>query len=95
MKKLALLMFVLLVLAGCATTETYGVLPFGPDTYRLRGEDTKKYKADNLVIDEATKYCESINKHFMPVQGSGSGGSYSLIFKCLDKGDPALKSSSN
>jgi len=91
MKKLALLMFVPLVLSGCAVTETYGVIPFGPDTYRLRGTDTKNYKADNLVIDEATKYCESFNKHFMPVQGSGRGGVYTLIFSCLDEDDPALK----
>lgn len=91
MKKLVLLMFVPLILSGCAVTETYGVIPFGPDTYRLRGTDTKNYKADNLVIDEATKYCESFNKHFMPVQGSGRGGSYTLIFSCLDDGDPALK----
>jgi len=84
-------MFVPLVLSGCAVTETYGVIPFGPDTYRLRGTDTKNYKADNLVIDEATKYCESFNKHFMPVQGSGRGGVYTLIFSCLDEDDPALK----
>jgi hypothetical protein len=82
MKKLALVFVALFIMTGCAVT-TSEVMPFGPDTYKIKGVDgLNAQKAD--TIDKAIKYCESLNKHFMPVQGSGSGATYILIFSCLD-----------
>ena len=65
-------------------------MPFGPETYRVKVFNNKGME-DKLAIEEAYKHCESLERHFMPVQGEDTYLQYSLIFSCLEEGDPALK----
>jgi hypothetical protein len=96
------------ILIGCA--HTGGVMKMGPDTYRvtsmaapLRGGSAG---AQNLALEEANKYCTSINKEIFvtnvghrDLNGAGAGSS-DVTFRCLDKGDrdlyrPTYQSSPN
>ena len=91
MEKLALLLFVLFVMTGCAgKPRVSDISPFGPDTYKIKAFSNNG-EEDKLAIEEAYKYCESLGKHFMPVQGEDMYLQYGLIFSCLDENDPALK----
>jgi len=91
MKKLILLLFVLFVMNGCTyNPRVSDISPFGPDTFKIKAFSNQG-EEDKLAIEAAYKYCESLGKHFMPVQGEDMYLQYSLIFRCLDKDDPALK----
>ena len=91
LKKRILLLIVLFVMTGCASNPRVSdISPFGPDTFKIKAFSNKG-EEDKLAIAAAYKYCESLGKHFMPVQGEDMYLQYSLIFSCLDEGDPALK----
>lgn len=91
MKKLTLFLLILFMLTGCfAKPQVTDIMPFGPDTYKVKAVNNKGME-DKLAIEEAHQYCESLGKHFLPVQGEDTYLQYSLIFSCLDEGDPALK----
>jgi len=91
MNKLILLLLILSVMTGCASKPRISdISPFGPDTYKIKAFSNQG-EEDKLAIEEAYKYCESLGKHFMPVQGEDMYLQYSLIFSCLDEDDPALK----
>jgi hypothetical protein len=91
MKKLFLLLLVLFVMTGCASKPKISdISPFGPDTYKIKVFNNKG-EEDKIAIVEAYKHCESLGKHFMPVQGEDMYLQYSLIFSCIDEDDPALK----
>ena len=59
MKKLALLLFVLVVLAGCARTS--GIVPLSHDTYMIsrseKGFDTTGSRVKADALKEANQYC--------------------------------------
>ena len=92
---LIILIFFLVLLfsiSGCATTIIGEIVPFGPETYRIVGyRNSGNVLIAEKTIPEAIKYCESLNKHFMPVQGKQRKWDYTLIFRCLDENDPDLK----
>jgi hypothetical protein len=91
MIKLLLLLSVLAILTGCVSKpQVTDIMPFGPETYRVKAFNNKGME-DKLAIEEAYKHCESLERHFMPVQGEDTYLQYSLIFSCLEEGDPALK----
>jgi hypothetical protein len=82
----------LFIISGCVTTKIGEIVPFGPKTYRIVGyRNTGDALIAEITIPEAIKYCESLNKHFMPVQGKPTKWDYTLIFSCLDENDPDLK----
>ena len=91
MKKFILLLLMVIVMIGCASKPRISdVSPFGPDTFKIKAFNNQG-EEDKLAIDGAYNYCESLGKHFMPVQGEDMYLQYSLIFSCLDEDDPALK----
>jgi hypothetical protein len=91
MKEFCLLVLVLFFIAGCASKPVISdISPFGPDTYKIKVFNNKGME-DKLAIDEAYKHCESLGKHFLPVQGEDMYLQYSLVFSCLDEDDPAFK----
>ena len=91
LKNPILLLIVLIVVTGCASNPRVSdISPFGPDTFKIKAFSNQG-EEDKLAIEAAYKYCESLGKHFMPVQGEDMYLQYSLIFNCLDEGDPALK----
>lgn len=86
-------MFVLFIMSGCAATEptkSIGVIPYGQDTYKTYAYTNVNNDADKYATTEADKHCESLGKHFMPVQSKGDTQKFSLVFKCLDEDDPTL-----
>jgi len=96
MKKLALLMFVIPVLAGCAAKS--GVVSNGPDTYLVsRQAKTNFANLDNLkagAIQEASDFCLSQNKNIRVVNSSvsqpdvfGNLPKAAVEFMCLEKTD--------
>jgi uncharacterized protein YceK len=94
MKKIALLLFVLLVMSGCAAeepTKSIGVIPYGQDTYKTYAYTKLNDDADKHAITEANKHCESLGKHFMSVQANGDTQNFTLVFMCLDQDDPAFE----
>ena len=91
MRKFILLLLMLIVMIGCASKPRISdISPFGPDTFKIKAFNNQG-EEDKLAIDGAYNYCESLGKHFMPVQGEDMYLQYSLIFSCLDEDDPALK----
>ena len=94
MKKIALLLFVLLVMSGCAAeepTKSIGVIPYGQDTYKTYAYTKENEDADKYAITEANAHCESLGKRFMSVQAKGDTRNYNLVFKCLDQDDPVFE----
>ena len=93
MKKTVLLLFTFLVISGCAAkepTRSVGVIPYGQDTYKTYAYTKVNDDADKQASIEANKHCESLRKHFMPVEEKGDTKNFSLVFKCLDQDDPAF-----
>lgn len=91
MKKLTLFLFILFMMTGCfSKPQVTGIMPFGPETYKVKAINNEGME-DRLAIEEAHRHCESLGKHFIPVQGEDTYLQYSLIFSCLDEDDPALK----
>ncbi len=94
MKKIALLLFALLVMSGCAAKEptiSMGVMPYGQDTYKTYAYTKLNDDADKHATTEANKHCESLGKHFMSVQAKGDTQNFTLVFKCLNQDDPAFE----
>ena len=76
----------LFIISGCATTKIGEIVPFGPKTYRIVGyRNTGDALVAEITIPEAIKYCESLNKHFMPVQGKPTKWDYTLIKKSTNE----------
>ncbi|KPK24360.1 MAG: hypothetical protein AMJ61_13875 [Desulfobacterales bacterium SG8_35_2] len=91
MKKFIIVLLMAVVMTGCASKPRISdISPFGPDTFKIKAFNNQG-EEDKLAIDAAYTYCESLGKHFMPVQGEDMYLQYSLIFNCLGADDPALK----
>ena len=93
MKKLALIIFALLVLLGCAKTS--GVVSLGDGTYvisrTMRGVNAKGSKLSTAVYDEAYLHCESLGKNMMKINKQtennqipyGEPAKAEIEFQCL------------
>lgn len=93
MKKLALLLFTLLVLTGCAKTS--GVVSLGDGTYMIsrtmRGVNAKGSKLATAVYDEAYLHCETKGKKMMKINKQtendqvpyGAPAQAEIEFQCL------------
>ena len=104
MKRLAFLMFVLLVLIGCASSS--GVVRTGQDTYMIaRTEERLDGSSNNVkatILKQANQYCESFGKT-LKVLGTSqkdmvpfkSDATAEVQFMCLDVNDPRLKLDAN
>jgi len=87
-------------LAGCASST--GILPAGPDTYTL----TERFapvrgggdEAQRVALGKANEFCAEKGRQFVPnnmgpnanVPNPYGPTGYSVTFKCLLPGDPAL-----
>ena len=93
---MALLVFVLVVLSGCATPSA--IVPYGKDSYMISVDDIMGgYSSGNLQVkaaQEANAYCAKQGKvmRVRNVSGQGVQGwtstSANLIFSCIDEDDP-------
>src|SRR5262245_33050488 len=87
--------------AACSSS---GVLPLGPDTYRIAVERCAGLAcggsagAQRAAITEAQAYCAKQGKQFMVIGTNQQRGVYAgslsasaqIDFRCLVPGDPAL-----
>jgi hypothetical protein len=91
-----------LLVGGCATST--GVLPAGPDTYTI----SEKFapirgggdEAERSALTKASDFCSEKGRVFVP-NNMGQAGNitnpygptgYTVTFRCLLAGDPAVKS---
>jgi len=96
MKKLALLIFVLVVLSGCAASSA--VKPYGKDSYMISVDDImggdSPGKLQVKAEQKAKAYCAKQGKvmHVSKEIGHGvkdwTSTSANLIFSCIDENDP-------
>ena len=92
MLKKVLAIVVLFSLSGCAL-HTRLVSFLRLDTHQINIKDSSgDFRAERTIMAEALKYCDALDKHFIPVEMKKSflQNSYSLTFRCLDPGDPEL-----
>jgi hypothetical protein len=90
-----------ILVAGCATTGTDGVVPIGPDLYMVGGQGSfVDFSASGVkakFFREASKFCEDKGRVMLPVNSTGqdSGlGTYAsaeVQFRCLLPTDPRAK----
>lgn len=100
MKKttLILLIFFPCLVTACITPRprSSGVMPFGPDTYKINVSGWTILDAVKQGNEEANNFCNERNKKFMPINSSSiphssqQWGNYDLTFRCLKEGDPEL-----
>ena len=68
------------------------VVPFGPDTYSLSLSSMRGYTTVRTVTYQtANEFCQSKNQVFLPKNESSRATSCTLIFRCLNEGDPELQ----
>lgn len=90
-----LLILVSLALFGCGTVpSSSGVLPLGPDTYRIsaRASMGAESQSQKMAVLEGHQHCKSINREFI-VTGTKvlkANGGYEITFRCLLANDPEL-----
>lgn len=94
MVRSACLILVMVALVGCATSS--GILPSGPNTYTvaehyslIRGGGAA---AQVEALKEANAYCAQQERQLLVSidMPTAYGRDYSLTFRCLLPGDPAL-----
>jgi hypothetical protein len=95
MKKLILVSC--LSLGACSST---GVLPIGPDTYRITGSAINSFggqvTAEAEALKTANEYCQSQGRQLLLIADQrgeptlGSGG-FSMNFRCLAPGEQELR----
>ena len=87
------------IVAAC--TSSSGVLPFGPDTYKISvGSELGGFnKAQRIALTEANAHCMQNDRQMMPVNTQKSrprdfvGDAiphFELTFRCLAQGDQEL-----
>jgi hypothetical protein len=92
-----LIVVAVVLLAGCAHSS--GVQKIGPDTYTMSAQASLarggEAGARSMVLTEANKTCASAGRELLVTNMNagqyGPGGSASVIFRCLAKGDPDLQ----
>ena len=95
--------FAALVLLGlfsaCGQKLNTGVLPLGPDTYRVQVARSTSVgggvEAQRVALTQAREYCARQQKKFIVVGTQKSGGlnpntHFQVDFRCLRPGDPGL-----
>ena len=86
------MLLILFSLNGCAL-HPHLVSFLRLDTHQIKIKDsTGDFRAEKTIMSEALKYCDALDKHFVPVEIKKSfhQNAYSLTFRCLDPGDPEL-----
>lgn len=103
MKKLALVLLVLIVLAGCAAHS--GIIQTGADTFMVSRQADTNYSGLSILrgeaLEEAYQYCISQNKfmrvvnitEFLPPDISRGRPRAEVQFMCLEETDPRLTGS--
>lgn len=84
-----------LALVGCGTVpSTSGVLPLGPDTYRIsaRASMGAEAQSQKMAVLEGQQHCKTVNREFMVIGTKvlKANGGYEVTFRCLMAGDPEL-----
>jgi hypothetical protein len=90
----------MLVLSGCATTGTNGVVQIGPDLYMIGGlgnfTDFSSSSVKARQYQEGSKYCEERGRAMLPVNSTGQDSGYGtyasaeIQFRCLLPNDPRV-----
>lgn len=97
MKRIALILT--LTTAACASHT--GVMPAGTDTYMVSNQGWISTQSEGELLaasyKEASAYCASIGKKFVPVSSASRAGTFgrgypeaNLTFRCVSEGDPEL-----
>ncbi len=95
MKNKLLASFVLVLLGACGSTG--GVMKLGPDTYTVSA--SKHYTSGGAVaktnaLEAANTHCLQLGKELLVTNTTdgynGTFYTHSVIFNCLEKGDPKL-----
>ena len=95
--KTILLCAVLISMSGCAFNSPLASL-FNPNTHQINFKDTTgDFRAERTMMAEALKYCDILDKHFVPVELTKSfiTNTYTLTFRCLDPDSPELQKKLN
>lgn len=86
------------VLFGCgAIPRSSGVLPLGPDTYRVsvRASMGEVTQSQRLATTEAEAHCRAAQRELMVIGTrlirDAAGGPYEVTFRCLAHGDLDLQ----
>jgi hypothetical protein len=94
--RIAASLFACTFIAGCASTS--GVLPLGPDTYRVSASRHNMSggspAAQSDALTSAQAHCAGLGKEMLVTNTSSSFErphySFTATFRCLKQGDPAL-----
>jgi hypothetical protein len=99
--RISFLVFLLLLVSGCATQGTNGPVSIGPDTYMIGGlgnfTDFSGSAVKARQFQEASQFCQNKNRIMMPISSTGQDsapGAYAsaeVQFKCLSSNDPRLQ----
>jgi hypothetical protein len=87
--KTILALAMLLSLNGCALPSLFNL-----DTHQINFKATTgDFRAERTMMAEALKYCDALDKRFIPVELTKSflSNSYTLTFRCLDPDSPELQ----
>jgi len=103
MKKLHTLIitvFAFILLSGCATTGTNGIVKIGPDLYMVGGlgkfTDFSSSGIKARLYQQATEFCEKQGRVMVPVNSTGKDSEYGqyasaeIQFLCLLPTDPRV-----
>ena len=90
-----------LVLTGCATTGTNGIVSIGPNLYMVGGlgtfTDFSSSGVKERLYGQAALYCMNLHRVVLPVTSTGrdSGlGTYAtaeIQFQCVTPDDPRIQ----
>lgn len=77
--------------SGCSSST--GILPAGPDTYTIRANG---YGSERSALLQASDSCIQKGREFLPntmgpVGDARYPSGYTVTFRCLPAGDPAVK----
>jgi hypothetical protein len=84
----------LLISCGLVPRST-GVMPLGPDTWRVAARSSGGNSTDSqkMAMDEALTYCKGLGKQLLVIgtKREQYGGPFEVSFRCLQSGDPELQ----
>ena len=101
MRRLAVVVLLLLVVAGCAAES--GIIPVAPGVYSLSALRAPVLgggaEAERVVLAEATAFCQQQSLVFLPLELRPDGDpftpyyptAFDATFRCVAPNDPALK----
>ncbi len=83
----------LLISCGLVPKST-GVMPLGPDTWRVAARSSGGNSTDSqkMAMDEAIAYCKGLGKQLLVIGTKREQhGPFEVTFRCLQSGDPELQ----